>query len=226
MAVNNPVMNALRSLLNSQPSEPAGVVERMRPVTDMQLEEAELAEHINALESGRPEEFRALIDDATGRYVDLGRFIQAMNPYGAQVVLLPDLKFDDSSDRTDLLALKRDRNIEVAGWLRANDVSNPKASSDSEMTLRVKQECFYWHFRFPDVADTSELENALADGGNADVVTGITARGEEAKGGQMMNLQITKAIRIPFIYRQYQEGRNGRLLRGHLVIGFEGAGGM
>src|SRR4051794_36293201 len=104
--------------------------------------------------------------------------------------MLPDLRFDDTSERTDLLAMKRERNIEVAGWLRANDVGNPKASSDSEMSLRDKQECFYWDFRFPDVSDTHELESSLIAGGIADVVTGSTPRGEEAKGGQMMNLQI------------------------------------
>src|SRR2546422_234194 len=104
MAINNELVKALQSLLNSQPGEPVGVVERARPAIEMQREEAELAERLNALESSRPDDFRALIDGANGMYVDLGRFIQAMSPYGSELVMLPDLKFDDTSERRDLVA--------------------------------------------------------------------------------------------------------------------------
>jgi hypothetical protein len=223
MALSDELLKKLRYLLKARPTEPVGVVEPPRSVNQTQRELAELADSINALEMSRSDDFRALIDGANGTYVDLGRFIQAMSPYGGELIMFPDLRFDDSTDRTDVSALKRDRNIEVAGWLRSNDVGNPDWSSDSEMSLRDKQECFYWDFRFPDVADTNEVEASLVASQVSSLVVG-NPRGEIPKGGQMMNLQITKAIRIPFLYRQNGEGRNGRLLRGHLVIGYEGSG--
>ena len=140
---------------------------------------------------------------AGSRYNTLATFIRAMNPYGEQVIAFPDLELAGAAEITNLTGLREERGIEVAGWLRKSHAAVPMESSDMDMTLENKQECFYWDFRFPD--DPTPVGGTVP------------------KGGDSRNLQITKAIRIPFIYRQ---ANTGKLLLGHLLIGYEGAGGM
>jgi len=145
----------------------------------------------------------ALLNDANDNYYKLSEFIQAMNPYGGQAIIFPDLGFTNTADRTKLTELREQRGIEVAGWLRASHSQNPKSSSDTEMTIADKTQCFYWDFRFPDDPTHNDGDPV-------------------PPGGEMRNLQITKAIRIPFVYRR----ADTTLLLGHLLIGYEGAGNM
>jgi hypothetical protein len=150
-----------------------------------------------------PEDRNALIQAAGDNYDVISTFIRGMNPYGEQPVMFPNLSVDDDEEYEDL-AEWASRGVEVAGWLRKNYAGDAKEESDATMTLAQKHECFYWDFRFPD--------DPTPDGS-----------GNVPKGGPMRNIQITKAIRIPFVYRQ---ATSGQLLLGHLVIGYEGAGGM
>jgi hypothetical protein len=145
----------------------------------------------------------ALLNDANDNYYKLSEFIQAMNPYGGQAILFPDLAFQSTAQRTDLTTLQSERGIEVGGWLRSFHAQNPKSSSDEEMNVAERHQCFYWDFRFPDDPTPN-------------------AAGTIQHGGAMKNLQITKAIRIPFIYRR----ADATLLLGHILIGYEGAGSM
>jgi hypothetical protein len=222
------IKNDLKALREARTWETVGIVQQTRTVKALQDAERALAQDIIKLRDDEAGEFAKLINGANGAYVDLGAFIQAMNPYGDEPVHFPDLTFDDTRDRNDLYKLWRDRRIEVAGWLQQYHASNPKESSDTEMTLAGRRECFYWDFRFPDVVDSRDLEETLfkdgADPTHKQVI-GYTDEGIEPRGGQMLNLQIVKAMRIPFVYRQKGAGRNGRVLVGHIVIGYEGAGG-
>jgi hypothetical protein len=158
-----------------------------------------LADEVTQLLANDP---TALVSDASTKYNQITSFIRAMNPYGEQAIAFPSLAFANSAQRVDLANLK-DRGIEVAGWLRLHHSEHPASSSDMQMTLADKAQCFYWDFRFPD--DPSHADGAPIP-----------------KGGEMKNLQITKAIRIPFVYRR----ADGVLLLGHILIGYEGAGGM
>jgi hypothetical protein len=162
-----------------------------------------LADHERALSALSAAELAELTTAAGSRYNTLATFIRSMNPYGEQVIAFPDLALAGDAEITNLTALREERGIEVAGWLRAAHAADPVESSDMDMTLENKQECFYWDFRFPD--DPTPVDGVVP------------------KGGESRNLQITKAIRIPFVYRH---ANDGRLLLGHLVIGYEGAGGM
>ena len=130
-------------------------------------------------------------------------FIRGMNPYGEQPVMFPNLSVDDDEEYKDLaeVGLQGRRGRRVAPQeLRRRCQGGERRHDD----VAQKQECFYWDFRFPD--------DPTPDGA-----------GNVPKGGPMRNLQITKAIRIPFVYRQ---ATSGQLLLGHLLIGYEGAGGM
>lgn len=140
----------------------------------------------------------ALKGDAATKYEQITEFIKALNPYGEEVVAFPSLEFENTAQRVDLANL-HGRGIDVAGWLRHSHSEDPMSSSDMEMMLANKDQCFYWNFRFPD-----------------------DPAGADPKGGDMKALQITKAIRIPFIYRRGDQ----KLLLGHIVIGYEGAGSM
>lgn len=145
-----------------------------------------------------------LLSPANDNYYKLSEFIQAMNPYGGQAILFPDLEFASSIDRTDIETLQQKLGIQVAGWLRRSYAQKPKSSSDEEMNVAERQQCFYWDFRYPDDPETKD------------------AHGNIQHGGEMLNVQITKALRIPFIYRREDK----TLLLGHLLIGYEGAGSM
>jgi hypothetical protein len=162
-----------------------------------------LADHQKAVSDLSPADLAELTTAAGSRYNVLATFIRAMNPYGEQVIAFPDLALAGAAETTDLTTLREERGIEVAGWLRMAHAAAPVESSDMDMTLEDKQECFYWDFRFPD--DPTPVDGVVP------------------KGGESRNLQITKAVRIPFVYRQ---ATTGKLLLGHLLIGYEGAGGM
>jgi len=144
-----------------------------------------------------------LLNGANTNYYKLSEFIEAMNPYGGQAIIFPDLDFASTDDRLKIADLRAKKGIEVAGWLRGYHSQKPKKSSDEEMTLVDEAQCFYWDFRYPD--DPTHAEGA-----------------EPPHGGEMKNLQITKAIRIPFVYRR----EDALLLLGHILIGYEGAGSM
>jgi hypothetical protein len=162
-----------------------------------------LSDHEQAVSALSKGDLAELTAAAGSRYNVLATFIRDMNPYGEQVIAFPDLALAGASEATNLAVLREERGIEVAGWLRKAHASEPVESSDMNMTLENKQECFYWDFRFPD--DPSPIDGVVP------------------KGGESRNLQITKAIRIPFVYRH---ASTGKMLLGHLVIGYEGAGGM
>jgi hypothetical protein len=162
-----------------------------------------LADHEQAVSALSEDDLAELTGAAGSRYNTIATFIRGMNPYGEQVIAFPDLALSGAAETTNLTALREERGVEVAGWLRKAHAADPVESSDMDMTLENKQECFYWDFRFPD---------------DPTPVNGVVP-----KGGESKNLQITKAVRIPFIYRHES---TGKMLLGHLVIGYEGAGGM
>jgi hypothetical protein len=136
---------------------------------------------------------------ASTSYDQITKFIRDMNPYGKDVIAFPPLPIDGAFDLTNISELREKTGIKVAGWLRKNYSDQAELSSDMEMTLAQKNQSFYWDFRYPE--DPTDAE---------------------PNGGEMMNLQITKAVRIPFVYRR----DDGKLLLGHIVIGYEGAGSM
>jgi len=144
-----------------------------------------------------------LVTEATTNYYKLSEFIQEMNPSGGDAIVFPDLAFASSDDRLKLEKLRAERGVEVAGWLRAYHADKPKSSSDLEMTLPEKVQCFYWDFRYPDDPAKENLTDPTTV-------------------GELKNLQITKAIRVPFVYRRPDK----QLLLGHILIGYEGAGSM
>jgi hypothetical protein len=151
-----------------------------------------------------PEDLELLTVEANGNYNEVIKFIREMNPYGDQVIAFPKFDFTSNFDRTDIETLADDKGIKVAGWLRRKYAQAAEQSSDMEMSLADKNQCFYWNFRYPDDPKVVDEENP-------------------PKGGEMMSLQITKAVRIPFVYRR---SKDGTLLLGHIVIGYEGAGSM
>ena len=127
-------------------------------------------------------------------YQGLGAFIGANNPYAPEdKVELPDLT-------TNLAG----QGVQFAGWLRDVMPEDPIVSSDGEMTIDEKRQCFYWDVRHPDIADPANADPA------------------KRNGGDVINYQIAKVIRIPYTYVR----KDGKTLRAHLLIGFEGAGGM
>jgi len=146
-----------------------------------------------------PAELAELKAAASTSYDQITKFIRDMNPYGKDVIAFPPLPIDGAFNLKNITELREKTGIKVAGWLRKNYSDHAELSSDMEMTLAEKNQCFYWDFRFPE--DPTE---------------------DEPNGGEMMNLQITKAVRIPFVYRR----DDGKLLLGHIVIGYEGAGSM
>jgi hypothetical protein len=141
----------------------------------------------------------ALTTQAMGSYDSVGTFITAMLPYGSEVVFFPNVDFNAATDDPSPDKMYTERGIQIAGLHRARTAADPdQFSSSLEMTVKEEHECFYWDFRFPD-------DPSLA----AD------------KSGDMQNLQVTKAIRIPFVYRRPGDKK---LLTGALLIGFEGSG--
>jgi hypothetical protein len=182
------------------------LIDQREPVSTApapELPPVNLADHERAISALSPADLAELTTAAGSRYNALATFIRTMNPYGEQVIAFPDLALAGAAEITDLTVLREERGIEVAGWLRKSHAGIPMESSDADMTLADKQQCFYWDFRFPD--DPTPVDGVVP------------------KGGASRNLQITKAIRIPFVYRQ---STSGKLLLGHMLIGYEGAGGM
>jgi hypothetical protein len=139
----------------------------------------------------------ALTQAALGSYDNVGRFITALLPYGTEVVYFPNVSAPDEARRSPA-ALLEDRGIQVAGLHRAKHSADAVSSSSAEMTVMEERECFYWDFRFPDDPALTASET-----------------------GDMLNLQITKAMRIPFVYRRPSDGK---LLTAAVVVGFEGSG--
>lgn len=131
-------------------------------------------------------------------YAVLSDFVNQMNPYGNQPIFFPTPRFNSVEDRTELDALREDTGIEVAGWLALNhaDAPEPDGVSSSEMTEEQVKRSFHWEF--PDPEGLAEDPRAV------------------------QKIQITKAIKIPFLY--YQQ-KNNRFLLAELLIGYGGAGG-
>jgi hypothetical protein len=212
------------SLARSVAGQAYGLVARIpaAPQTMQQLQAA-----LEALPEDQRKELLTKLRDASSDYEGLGRFIKGMNPYGDTIIYFPSLAMNDTGERADLIKLRRDKGIEVAGWLQTHHEGRPMESSDFDMTLAEKHQCFYWDFRFPDMLAANEFDGRAPSDNVGD-----------PKGGQLHNLQIAKAIRIPFLFQQTGNPavnpgatpeqlarRRGRLLVGHLVIGYEGAGG-
>jgi hypothetical protein len=200
MPLNPETLKKLRAKLIDQrppPPLPLNFPIAPEPPIDLSTLEAE----VSALPAA---ELQNEIRYAGGRYGRIDDFIRAMSPYGTQVIAFPNLQFATTSDLTDLTALRDERGVEVAGWLRKKHAGDPSESSDERMTLAEKQQCFYWDFRFPDDPEPNDLDG-----------------GDPPKGGRMLNVQVTKAMRIPFVYRQ---AGTGQLLLGHILVGYEGAG--
>jgi hypothetical protein len=162
-----------------------------------------------------------LTQAALNMYPQLALFLQNMSPYGLDVVMMPDLNAAAGANLKDLAALNKTFGIQVAGWLQASTHENPMASSDAAMGKMDIAQSFQWELPFPD--DLTAL--VTEPDGTIHRPPPVTTR------------QITKAIRIPFIYRhdrnaapptavQVAQGHllEGQLLLGHIVIGFEGAG--
>ena len=188
---------------------------------DLKLVAQDLREVLAPLDEG---DKRTLLADAlqplNRAYTDIGTLIEQLNPYGLQTVMVPNFKAVLTSDLTDVTALAANHGIEVAGWLQANIANaNPMVSSDKDMMAQDKVQSFKWPFRFPDKLSTLEREDLT----KTDVVPGNAPTRDN-----IVELQITKAVRIPFIYRQSGPGVppevEGRLLLGHIVVGYEGAG--
>ena len=171
-----------------------------------------------------PTDRRQLVVDAlqplNSSYAEIGLIIEQLNPYGLQTFMTPDFAAARGSDLADVKALGAAHGIEVAGWLQAHVANvNPMVSSDNDRMAQDKVQSFKWPFRFPD--DLSELRQP-------DLIDTKDVPANAPQRRDVIDLQITKAVRIPFIYRQSGDGVppevEGRLLLGHIVVGYEGAG--
>ena len=140
----------------------------------------------------------ALEGEGLSGYDAVGKFITALLPYGSHIVYFPNVGVPLPPERTPE-KLKADRGILVAGLLRSKHKDDPVLSSSSaEMKVMDENQCFNWDFRF---RDDPTLD---AD-----------------KTGDIQNLQVTKAMRLPFVYRREPDGK---LLVAAVLIGIEGSG--
>jgi hypothetical protein len=166
-----------------------------------------LTGRINTEAAADPDALKDTIEDARDTYVTLGKFIQDMSPYGDKPLLFPNLKLATVADRVNLAKLKTDHGIEVTGLTQKNHAGNRIEGSVSTMSDEEKAKTLKWSFRAPYDLDVGPFSPGPA-----------AATPTE---GKMETLQITKAIRIPYVYWQ-EDAKKFKVA--HLVIGYEGYG--